>query len=113
MGLLIYLDDLKGSSVVARESANSFKDKLAHATKKAQQDKILQNELPPAKPAEPEVLTLQGWHKSPLVIIRPLERIIYFVEQPDRELEEMMKQQKEVAEQRREMMQKKNLIKPH
>lgn len=112
MGLLIYLDDLKGSSVVARESANSFKDKLAHATKAAQAE-VTSYRTPDGKPVEPEVLTLQGWHKSPLVIIRPLERIIYFIEQPDRELTEMMDQQKEVASRRREIMSNPKLIKPN
>lgn len=106
MGLLIYLDDLKSSSVVARETAKSFQDKLAKATNEA-------NEGDPRQTAiEPQVLELQGWHKSPLVIFRPLERIIYFTESPDAELKQMMDQQKEIAANRRKMMSDPQVITP-
>ena len=126
MGLLIYLDDLKGSSVVARESANSFKDKLERAAKAAVGDDVgrlrqmqdagfqpkeLANRLPD-KISEPQVLTLQGWHKAPLLIMRPLERIIYCVEQPDKQLQEMMDHHAEVKKQRQDMMKEQKLIRP-
>ena len=105
MGLIIYLDDLKSSSVVVRESANSFKDKLekaiTEATEKAHPGKIFEQEF--HKPAEPVLLELQGWHKSPCVIMKPLEHITYFVEQPDSELKEMMDHQREMAKQRRQI----------
>lgn len=113
MGLLIYLDDLKGSSVVVKESANSYKAKLAHVIKEAltEAEKVTFPLKPPA--TEPQVLTLQGWHKLPLLIMRPLERIIYCVEQPDRELQEMMDHHAEAKKQRQDMMKDPRLIKPN
>ena len=114
MGLLIYLDDLKGSSVVVRESANSFKDKLAKAI--SDDWHRLAKENLDAKDGclpDPHILTLQGWHKLPLVITRPLERIIYFIEQPDRELQEIMDHHAEVKKQRMDQMKNPRLIGPN